>query len=377
MSAAPETTPLGRLLAARIRERGPLTFAEYMEECLYHPEFGYYSHAGARRMADFYTSVDVHPIFGRLLARQFAEMWEGLGRPQPFLLVEAGAGEGRLAAHVLDFASQKLAGFYRALQYVAVERSAALREAHEAHLADHRASGRAVTAGELPQRISAGCIFSNELLDAMPVHRVERADGGLRELYVGLEEGRLCGQAGPLSSPTLEEYLSAQRVELQPGQQAEIGLAAARWMEDAGRRLGRGFLLTVDYGHPARELYNERHVRGTLLAYHKHRADEDYFRAPGEQDLTAHVNFSALELWGARAGLQRTGLVAQANFLLALGRGNELADLYDEGQGGTERVRARLQFKTLIHPEGMGETFQVLVQHRGVERPRLTGLQPL
>ena len=136
-------------------------------------------------------------------------------------------------------------------------------------------------------------------------------------------------------------------------------------------------MLTIDYGHEARELYNERHVRGTLLAYHAHRTSEDWYARPGEQDLTAHVNFTALDQWGARAGLARTGLVSQTNFLLALGRGNEFADLYDEGMSEADRVRARLGLKSLIHPEGMGETFQVLIQHQGVDAPRLTGLQPL
>ena len=133
----------------------------------------------------------------------------------------------------------------------------------------------------------------------------------------------------------------------------------------------------MDYGREARELYNERHMRGTLLAYHQHRAGEDFYRAPGEQDLTAHVNFTALDLWGRRAGLERAGLVSLAQFLLALGRGNEFADLYEEGQSEVERLRARLLLKNLIHPEGMGETFQVFIQYKGVETPLLTGLEPL
>jgi SAM-dependent MidA family methyltransferase len=144
-----------------------------------------------------------------------------------------------------------------------------------------------------------------------------------------------------------------------------------------GRRLGRGFVLTVDYGHEAPELYNERHMRGTLLAYSEHRATENFFERPGEQDLTAHVNFTALDLWGRRAGLARTGCVSQMAFLVALGRGNEFADLYDEGANEVERIRARLFLKSLIHPEGMGETFQVFIQHKGLAAPQLTGLAGL
>jgi len=370
-------TPLAHLLAERMRERGAITFAEYMRECLYHPEHGYYSRLGASRFADYYTSVDVHPIFGRLLARQLAEMWALLGRPERFWAVEAGAGAGRLAGHVLEFAARELRDFYGALRYVAVERSAARRAALAAALASHAAAGHAFSAAELPAEIPAGCVLSNELLDALPVHRVVREQGALREIYVGLEGGEFREQHGPLSVPALAEYFAVQGIELREGQRAEAGLEACEWIAHAGRRLARGFVLTVDYGHEARELYDERHLRGTLLAYQQHRASEDFLRAPGEQDLTAHVNFTVLELWGHRAGLARTGLVSQAQFLLALGRGNEFADLYDDGQSEVERVRARLLLKNLLHPEGMGETFQVFVQHKSVEASRLTGLQPL
>ncbi len=370
-------TPLAQSLAQRIRERGAITFAEYMRECLYHPEHGYYSRAEARRFADFYTSADVHPIFGRLIARQLAEMWEQLGRPELFFVVEAGASAGRLARQILDFAARELRDFYSALRYVAVEQSAARRTAHASALAEHVGTGRFVSAAALPEDIPAGCIFSNELLDALPVHRVVRERGELREIYVTLNGEEFCEQAGPLSTPAMEKYFRAQQIELAESQQAEAGLAACAWIQDAGRRLRRGFVLTIDYGHEARELYDERHLRGTLLAYRQHRAGESYFAAPGEQDLTAHLNFTALDLWGRRAGLARTGLVSQAQFLLALGRKNELADVYDEGQSEVDRIRARLLLKNLIHPEGMGEAFHVFIQHKGVEGARLTGLEPL
>ncbi len=136
----------------------------------------------------------------------------------------------------------------------------------------------------------------------------------------------------------------------------------------------RGYVLTIDYGHPASDLFDDHHMRGTLLAYQNHRANEEFYAAPGEQDLTAHVNFSALESWGKRSGLETVGLTSQTTFLLALGQGNEFADLYDEGQSETERTKARLQLKTLIHPESMGERFQVLIQEKGVSESQFTGV---
>jgi len=366
-SAAP--TPLVLRLTARIRERGPITFADYMRECLYDPDHGYYSRAETRRHADYYTSVDVHPIFGRLLARQLAEMWELLGRPAHFHAVEVGAGVGRLAAHILDFAVRALPEFYSALAYVGVEQSAARRAAHAAALAPHVAAGRVTSANELPAAISAGCIFSNELFDALPVHRVVSQHGALREMFVGLNGESFCGVETAPSTPALSGYFAEQGIALQEGQQGEVCLEACRMMEEFGRRLGRGFVLTVDYGHEAAELYNNRHMRGTLLAYQQHRASEDFYVAPGEQDLTAHVNFTALDLAGRRAGLSRTGLVSQSHFLLALGRANDFADLYDHGQSETDRLRSRLLLKNLIHPEGLGETFRVLLQSKGLPSP--------
>jgi SAM-dependent MidA family methyltransferase len=369
-------------LATRISGRGPMPFAEFMEACLYDSAHGYYSQPERTRFADYYTSVDVHPIFGRLLARQLEEMWRVMDRPAPFWVAEPGAGVGCLAAHILDFSAAKLPEFYSALQYVAVERSDARRAAHAKTIGKHIAAGRAESMTELPARILNSCIVSNELFDAMPVHRVIRRDGTLREILVGVENARFADVIGPLSTPRIAEYFSRQGITIEEGQQAEVSLSACDWIADAARRLERGFLLTVDYGYEARVLYSERFARGTLLAYRNHRASEDYYVAPGEQDLTAHVNFTALDMWGCDAGLERVGpdrngIVPQSRFLLALGRGNEFADLYDAGQSETDRLRAQMQLSSLLHPEGMGETFQVFIQRKGIGEARLTGLAPL
>lgn len=367
-------TPLVSLLAERICAAGPVSFAVFMRECLYHPEHGYYSRPEARRLGDYFTSVDVHPIFGRLLARQLAEMWEQLGSPFPFLVVEAGAGTGRLAGDILDFAARTLPAFYGAVDYVAVERSAARRAQQGCRLAPHAAAGHFRSAAKLPADIAAGCVVSNELLDALPVHRVVMQGGRLFELYVGWAGGNFIEVPGEPSTIALADYFREQGIVLGEGCQAEVCLEACDWIETAGRVLSRGFVLTIDYGHRARALYNEAHNRGTILAYRDHKAIESVLDAPGEQDLTAHVNFTALELWGRRAGLESSGLVTQSQFLVALGRANEFTDLYDPGQSEVDKLRARLLLKSLIHPEGLGEKFQVFIQHKGTPAPRLTGL---
>ena len=358
-------TLLEELLAERIRRYGPLTFADFMRECLYHPAHGYYSKKESQRFADYYTSVDVHPIFGRLLARQFAEMWEQLGRPEEFLVVEAGAGVGRLAEHILDFCEAKLPEFYRALRYVAVERSSARREEAVARVTRHSEAGHFQASVEIPARIPFGCVFSNELIDALAAHRVVMRADGLKEIFAGWREGKFVDIEAPVSTCAINEYFATQGITLLEGQHAEAGLEACDWIGEVGRRLERGYVLTIDYGHPAAELFDERHMRGTLLAYREHRVSEEFYASPGEQDLTAHVNFTALETWGKRAGLETERFTSQTEFLLGLGERNEFADLYDPGQSEAEQIRARLQLKTLIHPEGMGERFQVLIQRKG------------
>jgi len=378
MPPAPERTPLADLLAERIRKEGPLSFAQYMEACLYDPAHGYYSKSRQEPRRDYVTSVDVGPLFARLLVRQFHDMWNHLGRPGAFQLVECGAGLGTLAGDILDAIAQSFPELYEATRYVAVERSASRRASHATSLEGHARNGRFRSSLELPEEIAVGCVFSNELFDAMPVHPVILRKNELREIYVSLNNhGAFSETEGPPSSPRIAAYLAQQKIALHDGQQAEVCLDACDWIETVGRRLGRGFVLTIDYGHEARELYDEHHMRGTLLAYYHHHADENYFRAPGEQDLTAHVNFTALDLWGRRAGLVRTGLTSQTNFLLALARDSECADLLSPTENEQESSRARLQFKTLIHPEGMGEAFRVFIQHKGIERPHLVGLEPL
>ena len=370
MSAEP--TPLAAILAERIRRFGPITFAEYMREALYHPLYGYYSKPEATRFADYYTSVDVHPIFGRLLARQFAEMWEQMERPSKFVLVEVGAGVGRLARHILEFAQRKLPEFYSALQYVAVERSALRNGQLVTRLNDFVREGKCQAAADIPARIGEGCLFSNELLDALAVHRVVQKEGKLQEIFVTLYGTSFGELEQPLSSCAISEYFAAQDIDLQEGQQAEAGLEACDWITEIARRLERGFVLTIDYGHEAADLFDAHHMAGTALAYRGHQANEEFYMAPGEQDLTAHVNFTALRRWGERSGLETVGLTSQTAFLLALGKGNEFADLYEDGMDETEHLRARLQLKTLIFPEGMGERFQVLIQQKGVAAAKLT-----
>lgn len=377
MGPRPEhLAPLTGILLERIRREGPITFAQFMQACLYHPEHGYYSRqADTPGKGDYFTSPDLGPVFARLLARQFGEMWAALGRPPQFDLVECGAGRGRLAEQVLTAAHEQQERFFNALHITLVETSPARRAAAQASLKHF--GERVAVYEQLPPGSVVGCVFSNELLDALPVHRVVQRADGLREIYVAERKDKLVEQEGELSAAAVADYLERYATPLEAGQLAEAHLAALAWLERAAAALERGFVLTIDYGYRARELYGPGHLRGTLMAYRLHRAHEEWLAWPGEQDLTAHVNFTALETRGQDLGLDSLGLTTQTNFLLALARAGEFADLGAAEACDFDQTALRLAFKQLIHPEGMGEAFKVLLQVKGVAGACLSGLEPL
>ena len=369
-------TPLTDILVERIRQEGPLTFAAFMEACLYHPEHGYYTRSAPEGGAgDYFTSPDTGSLFGRLLARQLRQMWEALGQPRTFTLMECGAGAGRLTSQILNAAVEQAPLFALALRAVVVESSPNRREQARAALAEF--GDQVELASRLPSLPANGCVLSNELLDALPVHRVVQRGQRLREIYVGARGNELYETEGELSSTDPASYLRKYGAPLEDGQLAEIHLAALDWLSGAAAALDRGFVLTIDYGYKARELYGPANQRGTLMAYRQHQAHEDWLGWPGEQDLTAHVNFSALEERGRELGLEALGYRDQASFLLALARAGGFFDIESAESGEREKMGARLSLRQLIHPEGMGESFKVLIQGKRVTGARLSGLDPI
>jgi len=355
-----------------------MPFERYMALCLYHPEFGYYMQDRERTgvRGDYFTSSDLHPIFARLVARQAAEMWEILGRPEPFTWVEMGAGRGLFALDFLRSAERARPGFFAALEYVAMEPGARPQARLRERLAANGLDAKARVASDLAElEPVTGCFFSNELADAFPVAVVTRESGRLREVYVTVEGDELREKLGPISDPAVAVLLGRYAHEIEEGQRVEVSPRAAPWVRAVAEKLARGFVLTIDYGDLADRLYATDRSRGTLLAYHGHQTSENFFAAPGEQDLTAHMNFSTLIDAGKEAGLEPAGFTTQERFLMALGEENQFADLYDDGQTETEKLQARLQLKRLLYPGGMGGTFKVLVQHRGIPAPQLTGLK--
>lgn len=354
-----------------IREHGPVPFSRYMELCLYDPELGYYSRNAAQfgKAGDFYTSSDVHAVFGRLLARQFEEMWRVMGSPQQITLKELGPGRGLFAQDVLDWSEKKFPDFFGALRYVLDERSPALRQRIEVTLDRHLKSGKAA----LVHGTDAGApniVFANEFFDALPVD-VLSSQGSLR---IDFHEGRFVETWVP-ASPEELEFLDRYSVHPEPGERVEVSLQGQKHMS-AAANFERGFAVIIDYGYSREERLAGRH-RGTLKAIRQHSVSADPYEAPGEQDITADVNFTALAAVAENAGLLTQKLVTQSQFLMGIGESNEFADAFEECRLPQERTKVALQLKHLVTPAGMGESFHVLVASKGVEpesAARLAGL---
>jgi SAM-dependent MidA family methyltransferase len=376
-----------------IHERGPMTVAAFMEFALYDPQDGYYARAAQRsgRAGDFFTSVDVGPLFGELLEEQIFEMatllrnvktaknaehdFSPRDRPrisERFDLVEAGAGNGRLAADILHAARRRNASYYESIDVHLVEASAPARAAQPDTLGE--VAGRLVSsAAELPERFE-GVLIANELLDALPTHQVVMRADGLKEVYVSDRRGALHLSEAPLSTPALQTYLDRVGVKLEPGWRVEINLGAVEWVRAAARRLTRGFMILIDYGHEAHELYSATHSGGTLTSFAAHRssgADTDVAAAswldrPGEQDITAHVDFTSVRAAAEAEGMTTIALLDQTYFLLGLvERRLELSN--------QPSPFSNQQLKTLVMPGGLGSTMKVLILGKGVGTPALAG----
>ena len=347
-----------------------------MAACLYEPGLGYYTSPGRKVGAegDFYTSITVHAAFGRVVAREIAQMWRSMGTPAGFTLVECGAGNGRLACDIMDFLAEREPEMYSGLRLVLVEQEPSLESAQREMLAAHINRLDWLSPDEFASGsfTFSGCLYSNELVDALPVHRIVMTSAGLRELYVTCTDGEFGEDVGEPSTPELEAYLKRIGVELHPGQQAEINLNAPKWLAAASRALRSGFILTIDYGYPASDLYTPRRKLGTLLCYYRHQIEENPFLRPGLQDITAHVDFTTLMQCGEELGLQNNWFGEQYRFLLSAGIIEEIEEIERSPRAEEEKLRLRLTLKKLIMPEGgMGDTFKVLIQSRGVAAPKL------
>jgi SAM-dependent MidA family methyltransferase len=388
-------------IESEIRQYGPMPFSRYMQVCLYDPSHGYYSRNAEQfgKAGDFYTSSDVHAVFGRLLARQFDEVWRALDRPPEIEILELGPGRGLFARDVLDWARKKFPDFFAALMYTLLESSPALRAKLRSNLSEHIVTGKArVPEGQpsLAQRFSAGyraenrkvpegrptaprrtlahepprIVFANEFFDALPVEILSTAG----KLHITLENNHLREIWLPPLAEELE-FLDRYGVHPEAGERIEVPLVAQEWIQQISGGSARGWLLliVIDYGYTRDEQLAGRH-RGTLMAYRRHSVSPDPYQVPGEQDLTAQVNFTALAAACEQAGMHCEKLITQSQFLMGIGERNQFDDAFEDCRIPQERAKVALQLKHLVTPVGMGETFQVLMASRGVNPKKIAAL---
>lgn len=356
-----ENEALRRVIAGAIREAGCIPFRRFMELALYHPTHGYYHTPWPviGRAGDYLTSPEISPLFGAMVGRQVAEIWSLLGYPRPMTVVEAGPGNGTLARDLLDWAARAAPDLRDALRYVLVEQSAVQRERQQRLLGGEHGVSWSVS---LPETLT-GCILSNELLDALPVHVVMVEGGALREQYVTLDGNRFAAVWGEPSTPKLARYFAALGLLPAEGALAEVNLAAPCWIRRAARSLVRGLVLTLDYGYPAAKLYAPWRAQGTLLCFVRHTANHEPLARVGRQDLTAHVDFTTVARAGITAGLRLAGFVSQREWLTALGIHEALRR--DTGEEYFARYRAITE---LLESAGLGRV-RVLALTRGLDAP--------
>ena len=356
-----------------INIKGKITFADYMELALYHPEYGYYTSGKEKigKRGDYYTSSDVHSVFGELIARQLEQMWRLLGSNR-FTVVEIGAGKGWLCHDILNHIKNEYPEFFEKIDYKIVEISRDLIERQSDTLKgfEEKVSWESFSEDGFSFSPIEGCFLSNEFVDSLSVHQVIVEDNCLKEIYVTTTDGVLCEKIDELSNPELENYFKELNINLKDGQRAEVNLKALDWVKNISCCLNRGFVITIDYGHLAEELYSEERCRGTLMCYFEHTTSENPYERVGNQDITSHVNFSSIIEAGIKSGLSTTGFVRQSNFLIALGILNKMND----AKGDFSKL---LTMKNLFMPGGMGDMFKVLIQHKGVNSPELIGLRSM
>jgi SAM-dependent MidA family methyltransferase len=374
-TASPQNA-LRRVIEDEIRARGPIPFSRYMELCLYHPELGYYSRAEEKfgKTGDFYTSSDVHAVFGRLLCREFEEMWRALGAPHEIELVELGPGRGLFAHDVLAWAQKTFPEFHEVIRYTLVESSPGLRRRLEELFCESIATGRVRVQAELGsgRSFANAVVFANEFFDALPVEVLAKQG----RLMIGLNEEKRFTETFAPARPELLEFLDRYGVHPGEHERVEVMPAYRGWMERIAASVERGFIVLIDYGYTRAELLAGRH-RGTVTSFRRHAVCDSPYEAPGEQDITAHVNFTALADIGRETGLAAQPPVTQSQFLLGIGERNQFADAFADCRLPQEQAKVALQLKHLVTPAGMGETFQVLVLSSGVDEATVKALSGL
>ncbi len=363
-----------------IQEHGRITFAQFMQTCLYSPRGGFYSARGDRISAHFRTSATMHPVFGALIARQLEQMWQILGEPSVFHVVEVGSGDGVLARSITDACQLMEPAFAHAVRYVVADYTPGRSDSPGETLGwvnamEHRKSWGewdsapgihpVKTVGISAFRNIVGCILSNELIDNFAVHRFVIQEGRVKEIFVSMADGEITEVPGEPSSPAIEERLDSLGLSLPDGYRGEVNLGLEDWASQISGALDRGYVLTIDYGKSAKDLYSPENAQGTLVCFNRHVVSGDPYRYIGQQDITCQVDFTSLMRAGDRHGLATVGYARQRRFLANLGFGSFLDALQRQGMSAAREELNRMAMLTLVDPDEYGD-FKVLAQAKGV-----------
>lgn len=358
---------LSEIIIARILKEGPISFRDFMEMALYYPELGYYNATQDKigTHGDFYTSANLTAAFGAMIAKQIEEMWQNLDK-KPFKIIEYGAGTGLLCHDILDYLKNN-PPLYENLSYCIIEKSSSMRAIQKRHLLEKVSWHDSIV--EIPE--INGCILSNELLDNFAVHQLVMEER-LKEVFVDYKDGFI--EILKPAAKELTHYFEAQHVKLPKGFHAEVNLEALSWIKQVSKALQKGYVITIDYGSLSSELYNNRRSCGTILCYHKHHKNDNPYQFIGEQDITTHINFSALWHWGLQYGMDCCGLVDQAQFLLALGIKEYQNSAFEKKTYNPQLAaqEALINYRLLVD---MGLKFKVLIQQKGIPNFPLSGLK--
>ena len=363
---------LSEKLKKKIKENGPIPFRDFMEECLYDSGYGYYTGCCLRigSKGDFVTSPHTGPLFGALISRQLMEFHRILGQER-LSIIEMGAGVGYLARDILTALREEA---LTNIEYIIVEPNPNTVSIQRETMGAFQDTVRWVKAIGyiLP---GDHCLISNELLDAFPVHLIRKSGGAFQEIHIDFREGHgFIESSREPSTAELGLYIEELPGDIQEPYTTEVNLGIKAWIHDVARVISRGFVMTIDYGYTRKEYFAPFRSRGTLLAYSEQKVYEDLLAKPGEQDLTAHVNFSDLDRWGKEAGFRTVGYTPQWAFLGGL----DFEEVARKSMGGNfEPFSPKLAgIKALILPQGMGSTHKVMVQSKGLETtPALKGFK--
>ena len=358
-----EQSPLERQIIERIERGGPITFRDFMQAALYDPDYGYYN-TGRVKIGvegDYYTSGNVHPAFGAIMARCAVELW-GRVSEGPLTLVEMGAGTGQLAFDLLTALGEEHARLSGVVRYVIIETSPAMRASQQEKLGAFEGRVEWQDLEEMERSPLDAIFFSNELFDALPVHRLRLSGAKLEEAYLTASSNRLRFTWKDPSTERLARYLQAMQVSLSEGQIIEAGLDAIEFLARVSLAIGRGYLITIDYGDVAGHLYSPERRLGTLRSFYRHRLIESPLERAGEQDITASVNFTALIEYGRQLGLETISYERQSAFLFRMGLIERIAAMGESRSPGD--LKSRLAIKSLFVPGGVSDNFRVLIQRK-------------